>query len=67
MNILVLNAGSSSFKASLYRLSKKDLPLDPVVPLWTGEIDWNSTGLEFRLRKRERQPRRSVSYRRGRE
>jgi len=45
MNILVLNAGSSSFKASLYRLSKKDLPLDPVVPLWTGEIDWNSTGI----------------------
>jgi acetate kinase len=45
MNILVLNAGSSSFKASLYRLSKKDLPLDPVVPFWTGEIDWNSTGI----------------------
>jgi acetate kinase len=42
MNILVLNAGSSSFKASLYRLVEKDLPLDPVVPLWTGEIDWNS-------------------------
>jgi acetate kinase len=42
MNILVLNAGSSSFKASLYRLTEKDLPLDPVVPLWTGEIDWNS-------------------------
>jgi acetate kinase len=44
MNILVLNAGSSSFKASLYRLNEKDLPLDPVVPLWTGKIDWNSTG-----------------------
>jgi acetate kinase len=43
MNILVLNAGSSSFKASLYRLTEKDLPLDPVVPLWTGKIDWNST------------------------
>ncbi|WP_310425674.1 acetate kinase [Chamaesiphon sp. VAR_48_metabat_135_sub] len=44
MNILVLNAGSSSFKASLYRLSEKDLPLDPAVPLWTGKIDWDSTG-----------------------
>jgi acetate kinase len=44
MNILVLNAGSSSLKASLYRLAGKELPLDPVVPLWTGEIDWNSTG-----------------------
>jgi acetate kinase len=42
MNILVLNAGSSSFKASLYRLTREDLPLDPVVPLWTGKIDWNS-------------------------
>jgi acetate kinase len=45
MNILVLNAGSSSFKASLYRLVEKDLPLDPIVPLWTGEIDWNSVGM----------------------
>jgi acetate kinase len=45
MNILVINTGSSSVKASLYRLAEKDLPLDPVVPLWTGEIDWNSTGL----------------------
>jgi acetate kinase len=45
MNILVLNAGSSSFKASLYRLVEKDLSLDPVVPLWTGEIDWNSAGI----------------------
>jgi acetate kinase len=43
MNILVLNAGSSSFKASLYQ-SGKDLPLDPVVPLWSGKIDWNSAG-----------------------
>jgi acetate kinase len=50
MNILVLNAGSSSFKASLYRLTGENLPLaeplqrsiDPLVPLWTGKIDWNS-------------------------
>jgi acetate kinase len=42
MNILVLNAGSSSFKVSLYRLVGKDLPLDSSVPLWTGKIDWNS-------------------------
>jgi acetate kinase len=44
MNILVLNAGSSSFKSSLYRLSETDLPLDSLVPLWTGTINWNSTG-----------------------
>jgi acetate kinase len=42
MNILVLNAGSSSFKASFYRLAEKDLPSDPVLPLWTGKIDWDS-------------------------
>ncbi len=34
MNILVLNAGSSSFKASLYRLTEKDLPeVDYVYPV----------------------------------
>ena len=43
MNILVLNAGSSSFKSSLYRLTG-EVPSDPVVPLWTGEVDWDSSG-----------------------
>ncbi len=45
MNILVLNAGSSSFKASLYRLTEENLLLDPVVPLWTGKIEWKSLEL----------------------
>jgi acetate kinase len=45
MNILVLNAGSSSFKASLYRLTGEDLPLDLVVPLWMGKIEWKSSEL----------------------
>jgi acetate kinase len=52
MNILVLNAGSSSLKASLYRCSFRaaapttgdNLPPDSPVPLWTGEVDWNSSG-----------------------
>jgi acetate kinase len=39
MNILVLNAGSSSLKASLYQLNTADLLLDPAIPLWTGQID----------------------------
>jgi acetate kinase len=39
MNILVLNAGSSSLKASLYQLTTKNLPVDPMIPLWAGEID----------------------------
>jgi acetate kinase len=43
MNILVLNAGSSSLKASLYQLTTKDLPVDPMIPLWSGEIDRHST------------------------
>ena len=43
MNVLVLNAGSSSFKSSLYRLTG-EVPSDPVVPLWTGEVDWDSSG-----------------------
>jgi acetate kinase len=45
MNILVLNAGSSSFKASLYRLTEENLPVDPVMPLWTGKIEWKSSEL----------------------
>ncbi|WP_448562410.1 acetate kinase [Trichothermofontia sp.] len=47
MNILVLNAGSSSQKSSLYQLAdsfatpKADrLPADPMPPLWEGFIDW---------------------------
>jgi acetate kinase len=42
MNILVLNAGSSGLKASLYQLTTADLSIDPVVPVWTGQIDWRS-------------------------
>jgi acetate kinase len=44
MNILVLNAGSSSFKSSLYRLTEENFPEEPLVPLWTGKIDWKSEG-----------------------
>jgi acetate kinase len=42
MNILVLNAGSSSLKASLYQLTTTDWPIDPMLPLWTGQIDRHS-------------------------
>jgi acetate kinase len=42
IDILVLNAGSSSFKSSFYRLTDRDLPLEPVTPLWTGKISWNN-------------------------
>ncbi|PSB54475.1 acetate/propionate family kinase [Chamaesiphon polymorphus] len=43
IDILVLNAGSSSFKSRLYRLTQDNLPLEPVIPLWTGEIEWSSS------------------------
>ncbi len=42
MNILVLNAGSSSLKASLYQLNTADLPTNPAMPLWTGQVDRHS-------------------------
>lgn len=45
MNILVLNAGSSSFKASLYRSAENNLSLDSTPPSWTGKIDWKSPEL----------------------
>jgi acetate kinase len=42
MNILVLNAGSSSLKAKLYQLTTTDWPIEPIIPLWTGQIDRHS-------------------------
>jgi acetate kinase len=39
MRILVLNAGSSSHKLSLYQLGT-DLPSYPPAPLWEGKIEW---------------------------
>jgi acetate kinase len=39
MKILVLNAGSSSHKLSLYELGK-DLPEYPPPPLWEKKIEW---------------------------
>ncbi len=42
MNILVLNAGSSSEKMHLYNLPE-DLPATPPDPLWAAEADWTKT------------------------
>ncbi|MGC1526512.1 MAG: acetate kinase [Phormidesmis sp.] len=44
MNILVLNAGSSSQKSSLYRFEGKQLPTDPLAPIWEGAIDFGHAG-----------------------
>lgn len=40
MNILVLNAGSSSQKSCLYALTGDALPVQPLKPLWSAQIDW---------------------------
>ncbi len=40
MNILVLNAGSSSLKSHLYQLDGDRLPAHPPEPAWQAEIDW---------------------------
>jgi acetate kinase len=44
MNILVINAGSSSLKSRLYSCSGRDFPEEAIEPLWTGEINWKSNG-----------------------
>jgi acetate kinase len=41
MKILVLNAGSSSQKSSLYQIPENNLPEQPPEPLWEGQIDWS--------------------------
>jgi acetate kinase len=39
MNILVLNAGSSSQKSALYQLTG-DIPLAAPEPIWSADLDW---------------------------
>lgn len=40
MNILVLNAGSSSYKCCLYTI-KGTLPEHPPTPVWEAHVDWH--------------------------
>lgn len=55
MNILVLNAGSSSQKVSLYSLPDEppeqpsEQPTDPPQPLWEGSIDFGHTEGTFEI------------------
>ncbi|MEB3214295.1 MAG: acetate kinase, partial [Leptolyngbyaceae bacterium] len=42
MNILVLNAGSSSQKSCLYALEDQVLPEHAPDPLWEATIDWTA-------------------------
>jgi acetate kinase len=42
MKILVLNSGSSSQKSALFDI-QKDVPADPVPPLWEGKLEWDGS------------------------
>lgn len=42
MNILVMNAGSSSQKSCLYRFPETANPKIVPAPLWSGQIDWTA-------------------------
>lgn len=43
MKILVLNAGSSSQKSSLYNVEGNTLPQHHPEPIWEGNIDWTAS------------------------
>jgi len=49
MKILVLNSGSSSQKSSLYDFPR-DLPRDPLAPVWEGTIAWDGDQAEIAVR-----------------
>jgi acetate kinase len=56
MRVLVLNAGSSSLKSSLYELEDLEdpLPSTPPVPQWEGHVEWEGPYRNVLLRvKRE--------------
>ena len=48
MKILVLNSGSSSQKSAFYEISGSP-PVDPPLPLWQGQIEWDGDHAEFRV------------------
>lgn len=48
MNLLVVNAGSSSFKMALYEIPRV-WPKQPVNPVWTGLLDWGKNKADAAL------------------
>lgn len=48
MNILVLNSGSSSQKAAVYKIAES-LGDDPQEPAWQGKIEWEGTRAQIRI------------------
>nr|WP_245817603.1 acetate kinase [Hydrococcus rivularis] len=43
MKVLILNAGSSTHKSSLYEIAGETLPEQASEPLWKASIDWTAT------------------------
>jgi acetate kinase len=52
MNILVLNAGSSSHKACLYEIAETP-PDVPATPLWEGRIEWHDNSASLSVKNRQ--------------
>lgn len=48
MKILVLNCGSSTVKCQLYEFQQ--LPDDPMLPLWEGQLEWKSSSDDINLK-----------------
>jgi acetate kinase len=64
MNILVLNAGSSSQKCMLFALAK-GATSDPATPLWEGQLDWSGPNESLKVAARGGQSIRGNSEVRG--
>ena len=43
MNVLVLNAGSSTLKSHLYQFDEGLAPQEPLSPRWEGYVDWTAS------------------------
>ncbi|MEA5469846.1 acetate kinase [Spirulina sp. 06S082] len=56
MEVLVLNAGSSTQKSCLYNIPSSSLPEQALEPLWEGAIDWGrSDRVELTIEANDRQ------------
>jgi acetate kinase len=61
MNILILNAGSSSQKSCLYDCSGPTWPEQALPPRWSAQIDWTETGGSLAVKAQGQAWRRQLS------
>jgi len=62
MKILVLNAGSSSQKSSLYDVPDDRLPEQPPDPLWEAQIDWAQGVAEVNVKAKGQELKESTAF-----